>query len=456
MRDKAGPGGGGSDFAVQDVQAGPQWLRNAEDRTAKAEVVRSVEKILEPMAKVCAAGTDGLAVERVIPIVSVDEVAQREVTSRIAGSVTEATELPVRAHAQVRKTVNASFWELLGGSAALDANTFNIIAEVSSAILVVVDAGDTEGIVKLAAELQRWVGGTTENLPPICLISTSRAGDVVDTYTLAETLQLSFLRSRAWTSYTIGEFDEAMEWMYGCLEDPTMKSITLDFTEQSSSRLLTMVRELDAEVMPKIAKQLVDCISQQDTNVAQRAVADAPEVKSMETAAEQASLPVLDVRPKFGSGRELLDHGGYYEGSFRYWRRDGDGILVDVGRGERYKGQFRDEHPDGQGEKVWADESTYVGQWKRGKKDGEGTLSVPDGKVYTGQWKEGKRNGKGTQVFANKDVYKGQWANGVQHGKGTYEFISDGGRVSGHVDEWVISRSGDPVASRRGKGDGAV
>mmetsp|Transcript_24281 Transcript_24281/g.38900 ORF Transcript_24281/g.38900 Transcript_24281/m.38900 type:complete len:218 (+) Transcript_24281:64-717(+) len=132
-------------------------------------------------------------------------------------------------------------------------------------------------------------------------------------------------------------------------------------------------------------------------------------------------LQVLEFRPQFGEGREELSDGGYYEGSFRFGKREGPGVLVyNVDSGERYEGQFRSDCLDGDGKKLWPDGTVYEGQWKAGRKDGEGVLTETKARSYKGQWKDGKRHGIGTQTLDGESRYEGRWENGLQHGTGRY------------------------------------
>jgi len=130
---------------------------------------------------------------------------------------------------------------------------------------------------------------------------------------------------------------------------------------------------------------------------------------------------IMGSRPKFGEGREQVPGGGFYEGPFRFGKRDGDGVLVSDDSGaERYEGQFKADHIEGFGCKVLADGSNYKGFWRQNRKDGEGILEEKNGRRYIGQWLDGKRHGVGTQVFDASTSYQGRWENGLQHGTGKY------------------------------------
>eukprot|EP00927_Polykrikos_kofoidii_P046690 TRINITY_DN40844_c0_g1_i1.p1 TRINITY_DN40844_c0_g1~~TRINITY_DN40844_c0_g1_i1.p1 ORF type:complete len:258 (-),score=40.13 TRINITY_DN40844_c0_g1_i1:203-871(-) len=138
-------------------------------------------------------------------------------------------------------------------------------------------------------------------------------------------------------------------------------------------------------------------------------------------------------RPKFGLGREEVPGGGYYEGPFRFGKREGSGVLVaDESGVERYEGQFKEEFMEGVGRKVWADGCVYEGQWGRSRKDGVGIFEESGGRRYDGEWRDGKRHGVGTQVFDANTRYQGRWENGLQHGTGKYFDARDGSTLEGH------------------------
>ena len=71
------------------------------------------------------------------------------------------------------------------------------------------------------------------------------------------------------------------------------------------------------------------------------------------------------------------------------------GIFPD---GRKYKGEFKDGNPNGQGEESYPDGGKYIGEWKDGKFHGEGILETPDGITYLGGWKYGVRHGLGRQI----------------------------------------------------------
>lgn len=187
-----------------------------------------------------------------------------------------------------------------------------------------------------------------------------------------------------------------------------------------------------------------------------------PAAMAVSSGAPPPAAPEVGLRPQFGNAREELPGGGYYEGAFRYGRRDGVGVLAWDPEGlEKYEGQFKDEHMEGTGKKTWPDGSVYQGQWRNGRKHGEGTLEEAprpgetSGRSYTGQWADGKRHGKGVQVFDSRTRYEGRWENGLQHGTGKYFDRWDTSTKAGTVYEgqWVRGAHHGTGLLRKGNGD---
>ena len=113
--------------------------------------------------------------------------------------------------------------------------------------------------------------------------------------------------------------------------------------------------------------------------------------------------------------------------------------------GDKYKGQFRDGVPNGQGEKTFSGDKsvlqctfvngyaqgngklikpgdlgyTYEGTFFADKQDGEGEEKSNSGLTYyKGQYKNGKRGPKGLMKFGEGNVYEGEFKDNNIHGKG--------------------------------------
>lgn len=136
-------------------------------------------------------------------------------------------------------------------------------------------------------------------------------------------------------------------------------------------------------------------------------------------------------------------------------------------QGSKYKGQWKDNHKDGFGVQMGADNSKYEGEWKLSKRHGRGTLWVKKesksvkqyagewaednmegygfyyydtGDVYRGQWQKNKRSGKGLIEYTNGDVFEGEWLNDMKHGPGIL-YLQNGNIYDGH---WIADMKEGP------------
>ena len=74
---------------------------------------------------------------------------------------------------------------------------------------------------------------------------------------------------------------------------------------------------------------------------------------------------------------------------------------------------------DGHGKCYYYNEDLYVGHWKAGKRHGEeGELFTRKGDKYKGQWKNDMKDGKGTFTASNGSKYVGRWSQDKKHGNG--------------------------------------
>jgi len=107
------------------------------------------------------------------------------------------------------------------------------------------------------------------------------------------------------------------------------------------------------------------------------------------------------------------------------WKRFGDKDTHRV-----YKGEWKNEKPNGLGVMTYPDGHKYVGEWKNGKYNGQGTYTWSNGNKYVGEFKDGKQNGRGTFTWGKGewegDMYVGEWKDGNQHGQGTYNDLVGG------------------------------
>ena len=109
------------------------------------------------------------------------------------------------------------------------------------------------------------------------------------------------------------------------------------------------------------------------------------------------------------------------------------GDLVDFkknGKGEetvegeyRYKGDFKDDLWDGQGElENFLTGDIYIGHFDKGDITGKGKIKWKDGETYEGTFLKGIKHGKGVHKWPDKSRYKGEYINGIREGKGEYKW----------------------------------
>jgi hypothetical protein len=104
--------------------------------------------------------------------------------------------------------------------------------------------------------------------------------------------------------------------------------------------------------------------------------------------------------------------------------------------GERYVGEFRDEHKQGHGTQTYGGGSKYVGEFKDSQYHGQGTFIWSDGKSYVGEFMNGLMHGQGTYSFVSGEKHVGEWKennlwNGtIYHPDGTVGGIVSEGKMS--------------------------
>jgi len=145
----------------------------------------------------------------------------------------------------------------------------------------------------------------------------------------------------------------------------------------------------------------------------------------------------------------FYDTGPFYFGTYRYLDAlfsgaHGTGTKI-FRSGERYDGQFVDDHCEGTGRYTWSTGSVYAGEFANnfrngagrttivgvgvhegmyfdGEYHGMGTLSYLDGNVYAGGFRHNEYYGMGKLVYSNGDVYTGKWKDGKPEGQGVWNF----------------------------------
>jgi len=92
--------------------------------------------------------------------------------------------------------------------------------------------------------------------------------------------------------------------------------------------------------------------------------------------------------------------------------------LIRFGDASSYRGEIRNNLPNGRGSRTWPRGPDYDGQWVNGIRSGEGRQRDGYG-IYSGQWRDDRRNGRGLQIYPSGDRYEGEWRNDRREGRGT-------------------------------------
>mmetsp|Transcript_30355 Transcript_30355/g.93986 ORF Transcript_30355/g.93986 Transcript_30355/m.93986 type:complete len:263 (-) Transcript_30355:1161-1949(-) len=137
-----------------------------------------------------------------------------------------------------------------------------------------------------------------------------------------------------------------------------------------------------------------------------------------------------------GRGRYTWSDGGFYEGAYL----DKGRLPHSISRGMR----------NGYGVRWWTSGNRYEGDWNDDHMEGEGKLICASGSVYTGNFHRNLKSGPGKEQWGNQlgvsyscgmnfthkgrgyCRYDGNYQNGVFHGSGSYSCID--GRA--YIGEW--------------------
>jgi hypothetical protein len=96
---------------------------------------------------------------------------------------------------------------------------------------------------------------------------------------------------------------------------------------------------------------------------------------------------------------------------------NGLGILKSENR-FKYKGNFKNGQPNGQGKLTISDGTVIEGNFENGKSNGKGKKTIPDGTVYEGNFKDNEYNGQGKLTEADGTVYEGIFKDNEYNGQG--------------------------------------
>ncbi len=143
----------------------------------------------------------------------------------------------------------------------------------------------------------------------------------------------------------------------------------------------------------------------------------------------------LEAGQKIGQGTYVWLDGQRYKGEWRNDQPDGEGEWSSP-KGDVYTGGFRAGKRMGQGRMVYAEKTEYNGAWQDDRPSGQGVFKFSNGDVYQGQFLAGEQSGIGTLTHRNGDRHTGTWLKGMRDGKGVAEW-KDGQRYEG---DWRANR----------------
>ncbi|CAH2104972.1 unnamed protein product [Euphydryas editha] len=136
-----------------------------------------------------------------------------------------------------------------------------------------------------------------------------------------------------------------------------------------------------------------------------------------------------------GHGKMEIPGVGLYEGEWKENLQNGYGVLKYTS-GDIYEGYFKDGHPHGHGIKKQGDFTSstatiYTGEWVVGVKHGYGVMDdIGKGEKYLGNWSDNKKHGCGLIVTLDGIYYEGLFTQDVLTGHGVMVF-EDGTHYEG-------------------------
>lgn len=130
---------------------------------------------------------------------------------------------------------------------------------------------------------------------------------------------------------------------------------------------------------------------------------------------------------KEGFGVQINADGTKYEGEWKQGKRDGRGTLWIKKHKKyvkQYAGEWRSDKKEGYGFYYYDNGDVYRGDWLKNKRSGHGLIEYTNGDVYDGNWSDDKRSGPGTYYVENGNVYEGNWRNDMKEGPGRFFYAS--------------------------------
>ena len=99
---------------------------------------------------------------------------------------------------------------------------------------------------------------------------------------------------------------------------------------------------------------------------------------------------------------------GTHEGSMAKGKRSGKGVAT-WSNGNKYEGDWLDDHMHGTGVMTSTDGAKYDGNWVKDKMHGYGVYTWPSGAKYKGAWADGYMQGDGVLTFPDGREQRGRF-----------------------------------------------
>lgn len=100
-------------------------------------------------------------------------------------------------------------------------------------------------------------------------------------------------------------------------------------------------------------------------------------------------------------------------------------------------GEWKDDHPDGEGEYIWGD---IAGIKAQNAHIGPRATHLQVTNRYSGDFEEGVRHGKGTFYYSSGAVYDGEWQDNAKEGQGQYSFENGSVYVGGFANDRMTDK----------------
>jgi hypothetical protein len=115
----------------------------------------------------------------------------------------------------------------------------------------------------------------------------------------------------------------------------------------------------------------------------------------------------------------VYPNGDVYKGSYKNGERSGPGICKFKATGALYKGEWRDDKPQGNGILFTLPNEIIEARFEGFKiVDGQVKIIMSNGEFYEGNFKNNARNGTGSHYYKSGDFYDGEWSNDRRIGRG--------------------------------------